>query len=252
MSTESPKMDGRYLYAVVAGAEDKEYGPIGIDGGPVYAVNDGQVAAVVSDLPYCEIRPERRRLAAHHAVLKELMTEGTPLPLAFGVIADSIEAIHDILTENREIFSAELERLAGKVEMGLKVAWDTPNIFEYLVQTHEELREVRDHCFRPSRKPSQQDMIEVGRTVDRIIKEDRQQHTEKILEILSPYCYETEVNHPRNEKEVLNLACLVGRDAQDQFEKGVFKAASLFDNNYAFDYSGPWAPHNFVHIDLHL
>jgi hypothetical protein len=44
----------------------------------------------------------------------------------------------------------------------------------------------------------------------------------------------------------MNLACLVRREAQEEFSAGVFAAAKLFDNNFAFDYSGPWAPHNFV------
>jgi hypothetical protein len=32
----------------------------------------------------------------------------------------------------------------------------------------------------------------------------------------------------------------------------VFAAAKLFDNNFTFDYSGPWAPHNFVELELDL
>jgi hypothetical protein len=50
----------------------------------------------------------------------------------------------------------------------------------------------------------------------------------------------------------MNLACLVERPAMPQFENRVFEAAQQFDNNFAFDYNGPWAPHNFVEIDLKL
>jgi hypothetical protein len=46
------------------------------------------------------------------------------------------------------------------------------------------------------------------------------------------------------------LACLVKRDAQEAFSACVFAAAKFFDNNFSFDYSGPWAPHNFVELDL--
>jgi hypothetical protein len=35
------------------------------------------------------------------------------------------------------------------------------------------------------------------------------------------------------------------------FEIVDFEAAKHCDNNFAFDYNGPWAPHNFVEIDLH-
>jgi len=34
---------------------------------------------------------------------------------------------------NRRAFEEQLERVTGKVEMGLRVAWDVPNIFEYFV-----------------------------------------------------------------------------------------------------------------------
>jgi hypothetical protein len=50
----------------------------------------------------------------------------------------------------------------------------------------------------------------------------------------------------------MSLACLVPRDGQDRFEEGIFAAAKLFDNNFTFDYNGPWAPHNFVDLNLEL
>ena len=34
------------------------------------------------------------------------------------------------------------------------------------------------------------------------------------------------------------------------FEQGVFEAANRFDSHYAFDFNGPWTPHNFVEVDL--
>lgn len=49
-----------------------------------------------------------------------------------------------------------------------------------------------------------------------------------------------------------NINCLVARNGQKEFEEAVFQAAALFDNNYDFDLNGPWAPHNFVELDLKL
>jgi len=81
---------------------------------------------------------------------------------------------------------------------------------------------------------------------------DREIHTEKVEEILSRYCFEIKRNRCRNECEVMNLACLIGRDMQDRFGTGIFEAAGAFDNSFAFDYNGPWAPHNFIEIDIKL
>ncbi len=246
------KQLGRYLYAVIDAAENREFGPFGIDGGLVYALSDGRVAAVVSDLPNEKIRPERRRLAAHHEVLKRLMAEHTVLPMSFGVLADGAEAVRKILTSHRAALADELRRLAGKVEMGLHVVWDVPNFFEYFVNTHEELARLRDQVFRGGREPTHEDKLELGRLFDRALMNERQAQAERVIDVLRPCCHEIKENKPKNEHEVMNLACLIDRAGQKDFEKRIFEAARFFDNNYAFDFNGPWPPHNFVEVALEL
>lgn len=244
---------GKYLYAIVAGPSERQYDFAGIDGAQVYTISNGKVAAVVSDIPNAKIRPERRHLAAQQAVLKGLLaTAGGMLPMAFGIIADGPKAVQKILSRNHEAFLKQLMRVAGMVEMGLRVSWDVPNIFEYFVNTHEDLRAARDRFLGPYGNPSQEDKIELGRLFDRLLNDDREAYTEKVEEILGHYCKEMKRNKCRRENEVMSLACLVGRETQDHFEEGVFEAAKLFDNNFTFDYNGPWAPHNFVDLDLKL
>jgi hypothetical protein len=162
------------------------------------------------------------------------------------------EKVEEILSRNHEAFLKQLQRVSGMVEMGLRVSLDVPNIFEYVVNTHPELRSARDRFLGPYRNPSQEDKIELGRLFDQLLNEDREAFTDKVEEILSGYCREIKRNKCRNESQVMSLACLVPRDGQDRFEAGVFEAAKLFDNNFTFDYNGPWAPHNFVELNLEL
>jgi hypothetical protein len=250
MAVGETSKTGKYLYAVIAGQDDRALGPIGIENQAVYTISDGRVAAVVSDVQDTRIRPERRNLAAHQEVLKRLLEESTPLPMTFGIIAKGPKAIKRILSLNQKVFLGQLQRVASKVEMGLRVTWDVPNIFEYFVLTHNELRTARDRFLGSHREPSQEDKIEVGRMFDRVLNEDRDVYTNKVEEMLSPCCVEIKRNKAKNEREVINLACLVRRTEQVAFENGIFQAAGLFDNNFAFDYNGPWAPHNFVDIEL--
>jgi hypothetical protein len=93
----------------------------------------------------------------------------------------------------------------------------------------------------PYKNPSQEDKIELGRLFDHLLNEDREAFTEKVEEILSGYCREIKRNKTRNESQVMSLACLVPRDAQDRFE-GIFAAPSSFDNNFTFDTTAP-EPH---------
>ena len=180
------------------------------------------------------------------------MAETTPLPMSFGILADSAQAVRTMLSRNQHALLEQLRRVAGKVEMGLRVTWDVPNIFEYFVNTHPDLKLARDRLLGGSREPTQEQKIEVGRMFDRFLNEDREAYADKVEGILAPHCVEIEANKCRNEREVMNLACLVERTAMPHFESSVFEAAKQFDNNFAFDYNGPWAPHNFVEVDLDL
>ena len=55
---------GRYLYAITDAVEHPVCGNIGINGAAVYAVSQGPVAPVMSDITDKRIQPERSKLCA--------------------------------------------------------------------------------------------------------------------------------------------------------------------------------------------
>ncbi|MEW6731763.1 MAG: GvpL/GvpF family gas vesicle protein [Acidobacteriota bacterium] len=250
MVEQIARNSAKYLYTIVADTKDRTYNFSGIAGSPVYTISNGEIAAVVSDIADKKIRPERRNLAAHQEVLKHFLQESTPLPVSFGIIANDKQTIQRILTHNQDEFIKQLQHVAGKIEMGLRVRWAVANIFEYFVKLHTELKVVRNRLVDPSYRVTQQDKIEIGRMFEQILNERREDYTTKVAAVLSPHCCEIKCNLPRNEYEIMNLVCLVSREAQAEFEISLFEAANYFDNNIAFDYNGPWAPHNFVSLNL--
>jgi len=259
MGSQLEDLSAKYLYAIVPrdGAlpeqPAEDHGRDGLNGRAVYCIAHGRIAAVVSDVPESKFRPERRHLAAHHHVLKSLMDEGRAvLPVSFGVVAEDSRALRKVLSLNEDAFRDELEQVKGKVEMGLRVVWDVPNVFQYIVDIHPELRGLRDRLFQGGREPTQDERITLGRRFEQLLEEDRAAHTESVREVLEKVCFEIRDSEPRDESEVVNLACLIGRDGQDAFEEAVLEAAKLFDDNYAFDYNGPWPPYDFVDVELQL
>jgi Gas vesicle synthesis protein GvpL/GvpF len=252
MENEMVSRNGQYIYAIVGGAQEQEYGICGIDDKAVRAITDGWLSAIVSDFSYARIRPERRHLAAHRRVLAHLMEEGTSLPMRFGTIADDTDEVRRILSLNREGVLTQLERVAGKVEMGLRVRWDVPNIFAYFVDREPELRRQRDRCFDDEGYGTREEKIEIGRFFDRLLNSEREDCLRRVEEVIARCCAAIKTNPCRNELEVMNLACLVDRNASAEFEAAVMEAAQNFDDDFVFDYNGPWAPHNFVELNLEL
>src|ERR1700691_2544743 len=79
---------GRYIYAVVAQSAEQALDFKGLDDRPIYTIAHRGMAAVVSDLESDRIRPQRRNLAAHRAVLSGLMAlEESVLSMRFGTVA---------------------------------------------------------------------------------------------------------------------------------------------------------------------
>ncbi len=245
-----PGQSGRYIYALIPGTEDRSYGTVGINGANVYTISSGAVSAVVSDAPSGRIRPERRNFAAHQNVLKKLLEAGDLLPMSFGNVSDGASAVRGFLSQHQASILEGLQRVSGKIEMGLKVNLDVPNIFEFLVNRNDELRLARDQLLGRSREATQDDKIELGRLFANILEAEREEQTDFVEKILLKSCSEIKRNKCRDEREVMNLACLIERNRLDKFEAVVFEAANNFDDNFAFDYNGPWAPHNFVDVDI--
>jgi hypothetical protein len=241
----------KYIYAIIDGLSDFKIGANGIDGRRPELISANGITCVVSENASDHLRPERRYLAVHRDILNWLMARSSAvLPVRFGTMADSESGVRALLSRNHADLVRQLGRVRGKVEMGLRVTWDVPNIFEFFVEHKPELRAERDRLFARRGETDRDERIELGRMFERLLEEERDAFTGGVEEVLTNCCAEIKHNQPRNEREVMNLACLIERDSQPQFETHVLEAAQRFDNNYAFDYNGPWSPHSFVELDL--
>lgn len=236
----------KYVYAIAGEGLSRAHGIRGLDGASVYAISEGSLAAIVSDVVGKRVRPERAKLTAHHAVIARLMEEDTVLPMTFGTIATSKELVN-VLRTNKKVFGRRLDHVKGRVEMGLRVTWDMPNIFEFFVSRHSSLMALRDDLYlRRRQQPTRDEKIALGSLFDQLLVQERQAHADAVMKVLRPHCIEIKQNKPRGEQEIMRLACLIDRPDQKCFEDAVFQAAHLFDDNYSFSFNGPWSPYNFV------
>ena len=172
------------------------------------------------------------------------------LPVAFGTLVRGEAELRSLLRHSAGTLTGLLARLTGRVEMGLKVYWETANIFEYFVATHQELEAMRNRLFRPGRQSSVDEKVELGRLFGTLLEQSRRRHTDRVSEALAPHCVEVRPVDFGEERMIMKLACLVEADRQPQWEEGVYQAARLFDDHYRFEFNGPWPPYNFAHVDL--
>lgn len=244
-----------YLYAIAS--VDAHQEPIsfqGVQEQPVDMISYKDIMLVVSNLPQKKIRPERKNVAAHHSVLNHLMKHNTSmLPVRFGIIADNKKEVQKLLTSNYSTLRTKLKMMAGRVEMGVSVRWDVPNIFEYLLGRHAPLREARDRLLsNPERKPSRDEKIEIGALFSQILEKEREAHTATMMSILSPVCCDIIKSASHNDVEIMNLSCLIFAKRRAEFEDKIIKASTILDDNFVIKYTGPWPPHNFTQLSLNM
>jgi len=211
------------------------------------------VGAVVSAFsPKERLLPLRKNLEPHNEVLREVMKTTTVVPMTFGHVARSEAEIRKTLRRHRAAIGTQLDRVNGAVEMGLKVKWDVDSIYDYIVGVDPELAAFRDQVFGRSNAPSQNEKMELGKLFEDRLNRERDEQTDRVVEMFKESVREHRANVPKGEKVVMDLAFLVERDAQKAFEDRVFQVAGAFPAEYVFDYSGPWAPFNFVDLDLSM
>lgn len=113
-----------YLYAIVAGLKPLEMSCTGLAGAALILLPCRDLAAVVSPVVSEEVRPEPEQLLCHERVVEALMAQRSTLPVRFGTVLSDADAVIAALTERYAAFHADLDRLAGQVEIGLRILWD--------------------------------------------------------------------------------------------------------------------------------
>lgn len=97
----------------------------GINGAPVRLIEFGPLGLWVSE---GEARPATaERLGEHDRVVRDALRTATPLPIRYGAgDFPSEAAAREALAARAEEFAGALARLAGRVEMGVRVDWERP------------------------------------------------------------------------------------------------------------------------------
>ncbi|MGP1271736.1 MAG: GvpL/GvpF family gas vesicle protein [Phycisphaerales bacterium] len=239
-----------YIYGVTRAAMPLPDALMGLKSRPVAFHGWGRLAACISGLPEGRLRPQRSHLAAHQDVIRRLSEVGDLLPMSFGMVAESLDEVEALLREHADDLSAELDRVGGCVEFGVRLSRESEDIFGHFVNAHPELADLARRVAAAGEGATRDLLMDTGRAFERVLNADRESHAGMLIESIGPFSREWHLNPPKTEREVVDLACLVERDATDAFERAVEHAASRLDESFVVDLTGPWPPHHFVSLQL--
>ena len=242
-----------YTYAV-ARAFDRTLiaGLRGVDEMPVHLVRYRGIVAVASTIPRAgideaalrarlETLDELEALArAHHAVVAALATHTVTLPFRLATIHHGDQRVTDVLRRGYGQFEATLDRLTGRVELGVKVYLEMPA--EPAGPAPASGSPGRDYLRRRQRRRHQRDDAwrRATATADRVdaaladLAVDQRRHRPQSARL----------SGARGEN-VLNAAYLVDAGQAEQFTDRARRLAADAAG-VRVEVTGPWAPYSFA------
>ncbi|MFF8948900.1 GvpL/GvpF family gas vesicle protein [Streptomyces sp. NPDC014940] len=233
---------GPYVYGIVAVDHPvpARLRGVGRPAAPLELLPVGATAAVVSAAPV-PLRARRRDLLAHQEVLLALALDGPVLPMRFGMLAPDAEAVRGQLEAGHERNVHALERLAGRVEMNVKVLPATGALAALVAEEPRirELREAaRDH-------PGYEANLRLGEAVAHTLARRAADVAQRIVPELAALAA-ARATGPQVAEAVSNMSFLVDRRDVPDFRAAVDRVSGRYRDRAELRLAGPLPCYSFV------
>jgi hypothetical protein len=210
----------------------------------------GDLAAIVSDLPGNEETATRDHVLAHAQVLAAAVETATVVPMRFGMIFPSDEAIRDDLLESRHDELVQLlDRFEGRVQMTLKVTFREEAVLREILDEQPEIARLREAVGATSEQAGYDAKVRLGEMVSAAVEERRQRGSAELLDALKPVAVAALPQPPESELMVLNAPLLVERERLEEFQEAVDEAARSRSELMHFKLLGPMPAYHFTDVE---
>jgi hypothetical protein len=237
-----------YVYGIV-GESMKAPAVRGIAGAPIRLIAGNGAAALVSDLEPDKLGLGREEVLAHARVLEEALSQGTVLPMRFGIVMESPDEVRDrLLDRHAPRLRAQLDELAGKVEINIRALYEEEPVMREIVREDPEVASLRRALRDESEDATYYARIRLGELVAAALERKRQVDAQTLLEALRAFSLAVEVGEPNHERVVLSASFLVERSRLADFDDVLDGLADAQAGRMRFKYTGPLPPHSFVDL----
>ena len=248
-------MEGKYIYGIIIASNETAWNIPGLGSpSPVYTIASQELGCVVSDYAGVEFGSMSKQeivrcLLAHQMVVEHVMREHTVLPVKFGTILAATEEVHGLLSQGHPLFVDALAWIQDKVEVEVAATWNTEQVLRE-ISTETEIVRVREAiASRPGYQPLEQ-RIQLGQMVKASMDQRRDSYRERMIEFLKPVAIDAQPNALVSDEMVMNVAFLVEKATQDEFDSRVRQLNDLFQNQIDFRIIGPLPPYSFATVEI--
>jgi len=244
--------DGRtgvYVYGILPGDIEVEPGAPGVGDPPgeVRAVRYRDLTALVSDVDLDRPLGRAEDLFAHEELLDSSAAEVAVLPLRFGAVLASEDAVADeLLGPHYDEFSAALRQLDGHAEYVVKGRYVEDAVLGEVLEENPEAARLGQQISGGDPDATRDQRIQLGEIVAEAIEARRQADTRALGDAVAERVTASVVRPPTHELDAVYAAFLVETGKAEALRQAIEQLAEQWGDRMDLRLIGPLAAYDFV------
>ncbi|HEX4661213.1 MAG TPA: GvpL/GvpF family gas vesicle protein [Streptosporangiaceae bacterium] len=250
MTAPSTKQQtGIYVYGILPGDVEltSDMTGVGDPPGELRVVRSGDLAALVSDVDVSRAVGSPADLAAHKEILDASAADAPVLPMRFGAVVASEDAVtQELLDEHHDEFARALSELDGKAQYVVKGRYVEKAILGEVVSENQEAARLRDEIRGAASDATRDARIRLGEIINDAVTQKREKDTRTLGNAMQDHCEASLVRDPTHELDAVHVAFLVRVDQEKEIERTVKNLGEQWDGRVELRLLGPMAAYDFI------
>lgn len=240
--------NGLYLYCIVDAENTSKLGNIGLYDRVVYTKNFKDLSAVVSDIPFKEVRPNVNEINEHQRVVEASREQWATLPVRFGTIFKSPEGLENYLTKSYKDLRPKIAKFRNKDEYGVKVIFDKDDLskLQLKIDDTDEIKKIKKEMATVGQGTSYFLKLRMDEALRNEVLKKMEEISGDIHKRLSNASSDNCILRSDLAQIIMNASYLIDRTEKEKFDYEIRNAREKYgQHGIMIHASGPWAPYSF-------
>ncbi|WP_040795604.1 GvpL/GvpF family gas vesicle protein [Nocardia higoensis] len=244
-----PGETAMYVYGIVPGDVEPEDHATGVGDPPgrITVVRQGDVAALVSEVPIGRPLGTPDDLTAHARLLDGSAAVAPVLPLRFGAVLTDADAVQEeLLKSHEDTLRTALGELEGRAQFVIRGRYVEKAILRELLESDPEVQRLRAEIRDKPEDATRNERIALGEMINNAIEQRRAADTDRVVGALDDLDPLVNLRPPTHEEEAVHVAVLIELERQGELEQKLTELAEEWDGRVELSLLGPMAAYDFV------
>jgi Gas vesicle synthesis protein GvpL/GvpF/Lsr2 len=243
------RQKGIYVYGILPADIEVAAGIPGVGEHPglLRDVRFDGLAALISEVDSSGWLGSPADLRAHQEILDATAAEVPVVPLRFGTILPSEDAVaEDLLAAHHDEFTAALDQLDGRFEFQVKGRYVKGAVLGEVLSQNKQAAGLREAIQGKDPDAVRNARIELGQLLNQAVKARREEDTRALRQAMERLCVDSVARELAHQLDAVHVAFLVAVDQEPEVERVIRDLAHEWEGRIDVQLLGPMAAYDFT------